>query len=1299
MSNGWDEHGNGTPRTSHLSSPTTATLSPTWRPPKSPLPPHRLAKLANALGVSTPIPASRSPTSYLSRSFSESASPIDQLRRSPTPSTVGSSMGFNSYSPPTSKFLLHVIPPMHLPHDTDSPDDSNPPPPNAPGYHTQFRRGTLVPVHSTLQAQLGAIAKEYALPSAVGLVLYLVTSSPQSPSPQDMDMGEPGPRLSEDIWKHLWNRVLRTEQRDDMLMPSLSSRSTTPHTPYTPNLLGFGPAARSTPFLPQENAGNLRPFFSSSGESPLPHAPQPTYPITTSPSTPSSISDIRSDNKSAPPSSSSVSQSEPDTPDTSIEGSGLRADFLDLPGLNSPSLIPILAKIEFDIDRRKAAWYEPWMRSRKVNHAKRTDSRKGSKSQETDGPDEPRQHVPIELLTGKKNKSDPFGLSPVELEVEENGYAQLSESPEEVDSESDSETEEFMEDMTAKVSSLSGGKDPLDDVFGTDADTWADLHAENIGPRRHSNPNVVDLALTAEELSGLPNPTHLDEDGKSTKEEEEVLEMLDLMGKPHLAMSVPSPAKNKRSSSPTSMSGRKVPPPLVLKPKDKSGTTVLLSQRSPLPATDSPRLAYLGESSDHNGSDGDGDREFEEYTRIRSPTESDKSEKRGGAVFDDLDLGLDPTEDFDDDDPNDRRRSQLIMRAQLDEIERTMAQLSPRILKTDLEEEQNFSFHSATLSPSSPGKLNLSPGGLRNSDILPPPSPRLPRHPDPPENPMHFAGQTWPAVPFSMIKDKEGSASTTNPNAPPSPPRLAVNGVTTSAPRSYQPIQTPAAGSSESERRKKMEEDEEILQPPLLSTRLQVQGSSIESPIIPLSPDPFGRHPSTEQPQSFHMSGADWDTVTIGKGVQAAKAEPELEPPVKSRARSGTTSRFSTDSINGEEPPSTKTQNRGTLMSVKSIKKLWRKSNNKSTSSSQSAVPAPTSSGRTSPMVPQRPERPSQEQLDLPDVPNMPPANFGRVSPQQMAPPVPRPSQDQMYQGRPSMDQQRMPPPPANFGRLSPQTIPPRTDSMHGGHRPSLEQQNMLPPPRPSLDQLGPPGQPQHVHQLSVPSYPGRNPNLAPIITPHMQASRAASNLDRLHFDQESPYPIRRSPPVKQSPRPPSPPPLPIIPEQDKPVARKSILKWKSAASVDHSIPDSEPQPRSSFERPAVNGSSSRGRRPSVINFGSTRASVTSPDLPPSPQIPSQYINSNMKNGLEHRQSQRSRLTTSSTDSSYSPPQRKASIQSQSSLGAHSSSPPRSRTSSRDSRDSRPSFDASQFEFVSPKAGTLSYPYNGLDHQ
>ena len=56
------------------------------------------------------------------------------------------------------------------------------------------------------------------------------------------------------------------------------------------------------------------------------------------------------------------------------------AASLPLPGLDSPSLVPVLAKVEFDIDRRNAGWYKARVRSRRITHAKRAESRASGRS-------------------------------------------------------------------------------------------------------------------------------------------------------------------------------------------------------------------------------------------------------------------------------------------------------------------------------------------------------------------------------------------------------------------------------------------------------------------------------------------------------------------------------------------------------------------------------------------------------------------------------------------------------------------------------------------------------------------------------------------------------------------------------------------------------------------------------------------------------------------------------------------------------------------------------------------------------
>ena len=537
--------------TAELPVPVGTTPSPTWGPPRAPLPPHRLAALANALGVPTPSPARRPSPSLMSSSSSypgnsTSASFSD---RSPTPSST-STHCFNSYQPSTSKFLLHVTPPLHLPHESNSTTDNSsliPPSSMASGYHTQFRRGTLVPLHPTLQSQMVAIAKEYALPSTVGMLLYLVSSSTPRSSPalsadNELDNGfEPGPRLSEDIWRHLWTRVLKAE-REETLAANQN---------IIPNYgLGRTLAMKHSPYASQDSLSQpqpLRPLFSPSLRQTTPqpnHAPH--WPITPSPSTPSTTSDLVSNGKPSAPSIPSRSQSresEPDTPNTS-SGSNAgeydvdpQADALHLPGLNSPSIIPILARVEFDIDRRKAGWYEPWLRSRRINQLKRTGSREGT--QEGD---------------------------------DKSGRIQLT--------------------LAGRITD--GNYKPLSD-----------------------SPEYRTLVLDSSEEAKLAEPG---DDGEGSAHEDGVENILTMMDRPQLSVEIPE--TDKRSELTTAGTIKKrLPPPLVLVPDE-----------NPLPGTvDSSHLAYLGQEvtsrdiSQENGG-----------TRSRTPIE----EKRDGAVFDDLDLGL-----------------------------------------------------------------------------------------------------------------------------------------------------------------------------------------------------------------------------------------------------------------------------------------------------------------------------------------------------------------------------------------------------------------------------------------------------------------------------------------------------------------------------------------------------------------------------------------------------------------------------------------------------------------------------------
>ena len=558
----------------------------------------------------------------------------DPFRRSPTPSPAfAHNLG---YSQSISKFLLHIIPPEQLLHDLEKSDISPSMLPNAPGYHVQFRRGVLLPMHATLQSQLGAIAKEYALPNTSGIVLYLAQSV-SSRARADSIMADPGPILSEDIWRLLWARVVQVE------------REQSAHNPV-PNVmtLGLKFESHSLQELNGKDVDHPRVFTLET--------PQQTLSSPSS-SAPSSAYD-RSHSKSALPSSSSISQSEPETPDTSAALHSSQLDQFELPGLHSPAFVPILAKVEFDIDQRSATWYEPWIRSKRMNLAKRAESRLDKRKDTAEEGEAGERRAPLDLmLVNRMRSSSPSpsfvtSITGNHLGPSAEGYGRLSESPQEIDSDvSDSESEDC--DLTTRPVGTST-EDPLEDVFGTDADAWSDIH-ETTEHHGRKDPNIVDLALHAAELSGTGDESFENDlnefDGEflSQKEEDEVRELLDAMARPQLSVTItPSPPigdEGKLNRTNTSTSRKHVPPPLILPPR--SEVAIIDVQHSPLPTSraGSSNLAYLVEDYDgYRGNDTlfsvSSDGADDEYSRFRRPVD----DKRDGGVFDGLDLGLEQFE-------------------------------------------------------------------------------------------------------------------------------------------------------------------------------------------------------------------------------------------------------------------------------------------------------------------------------------------------------------------------------------------------------------------------------------------------------------------------------------------------------------------------------------------------------------------------------------------------------------------------------------------------------------------------------
>ncbi|KAH8835641.1 hypothetical protein DL96DRAFT_1809475 [Flagelloscypha sp. PMI_526] len=727
-----------------MSSPTTSGGS--WSP-RTPLSVTRLAKIANSFGYNLPSPST------------------ENVRRSPSPNHFAAAAA--------SSYVLEVIPPHDLPHDDN--DVLTPPPSSATGYHPRYERGILVSVKPTLQSQLAAIAREYALPSTAGLVLYLVNE------------GSPGPRLSEDVWKVLWSRIMSS---DNSYLP--------PPTPRTLNLLSPIPVAI---------------FY-------IPHCPfrHPAMdPSDIPPSTPSVVSSTL---RPLPTLAKSLTPLllllTPRPGPNSLESPGLPTSYeLTLPGLSNPhALIPVLAKVEFDIDKSKATWFTPWIRSRHRNHAKRRaaseSAREDQSETEQEGDSEKSRRPVIDLTIGTK---DPMPFSHI------NGEILL---------------------QTSLVMIKTNG------VF----------HHLNVTTK-----TWFPLALTPGDLDALDFEDEMAEE-EDQEDIDEVREMINNATQP-----LRSPERNS-----TAALRRNVPPPLVLQPHSPSSST----QYSPGGTTVTTRLPYLRRTSEDEGEDSP------EIDPSTSGSGSGKSDRRRLGIYDDIEF------DF----PEGDSKEQAQMKAELDAIERTLYQLSPR--NQDEFDKQQLERDELAKSPSSSARTSKvhSPADAPDSGRTLSPPARIDEAPPTPEDDLEHEHSTdddepaWPATPFSVLKQKRMSGSSSRSSKSSASkrgssstssgvPQLAVNCV--GARRKSKTDDSP--GSETTLRRKEAEEEDMAWR----QSRASLKQRAPNSPIIPLSPDPFGRFSSA--------------TTNSSAGGSRASVYWEDDQPIVSAARKQTNpARPSTDS-------------------------------------------------------------------------------------------------------------------------------------------------------------------------------------------------------------------------------------------------------------------------------------------------------------------------------------------------------------------------------------------------------------------
>jgi|SRR6266850_1087830 len=217
----------------------------------------------------------------------------------------------------------------------------------------------------------------------------------------------------------------------------------------------------------------------------------------------------------------------------------------------------------------------------------------------------------------------------------------------------------------------------------------------------------------------------------------------------------------------------------------------------------------------------------------------------------------------------------------------------------------------------------------------------------------------WPTVPYSSRKQDVKADSSLGPDKFLAPPKLSPNGLANSSPMSpyVQSFSTSQGRVIDESNARRGELDGHVLFPEIDSALRKSAAST--SPTIPLSPDPFGRFPSSPSPPSTSQA-----STSLEKPLSQSGARSEVPPERSSRGslshKNSLTSRVDAES----RPPSSRfsldssdegVNNRTSvsLNPVKSIKSLWKKGRKASISfvagNSPTLQPGP---GRTSPLPP-----------------------------------------------------------------------------------------------------------------------------------------------------------------------------------------------------------------------------------------------------------------------------------------------------------------------------------------------------------
>lgn len=236
---------------------------------------------------------------------------------------------FRSPYPPSPSYFVTVVPPDDYPM---SPEISQ-------HERDRLQRGSLLPLYPTLGGQLWAISREFALPSVGGLMLYL----------SDDGQGNRGPRIGDVAWQALWSRYFV----DDEGPSSTSAYKSTP---------ALAPSRRSSIVagdsfaepLSSSSAHAVDLSRSTLGEG---SSSRPSIPYVSSRPSPrvEALGFTRRD---------ASADWSPSARSAAWSGHASSSAGRGHPAPAPFPRLPILARIEWQVDSHRAPWWPSWIASR-----------------------------------------------------------------------------------------------------------------------------------------------------------------------------------------------------------------------------------------------------------------------------------------------------------------------------------------------------------------------------------------------------------------------------------------------------------------------------------------------------------------------------------------------------------------------------------------------------------------------------------------------------------------------------------------------------------------------------------------------------------------------------------------------------------------------------------------------------------------------------------------------------------------------------------------------------------------------